>query len=71
MVNHPPHYKAKGGLEAIQVIESFDLNFLLGNATKYILRANKKGNKIEDLKKAIWCLNREIENSESARKPPA
>lgn len=63
LVNHPPHYKSKAGLESIQVIEAFDLGFNLGNAVKYILRCNKKGNKIQDLDKAIWYLKREIENS--------
>lgn len=63
LVNHPPHYKSERGLESIQVIEAFDLGFNLGNAVKYILRCNKKGNKIQDLDKAIWYLKREIENS--------
>ena len=59
-VDHPKHY-SKGGIEAIDVIESFDLNFRLGNVVKYILRAGRKGDRIEDLKKAMWYLNREIE----------
>ena len=63
LVNHPPHYKGKRNLESIDVIEAFDLGFNLGNAVKYILRCNKKGNKIQDLDKAIWYLKREIENS--------
>lgn len=65
LVNHPPHYIA-GGLEVIDVIEGFDLNFRLGNTTKYILRAGRKGNarkRIEDLKKARWYLDREIEKA--------
>jgi hypothetical protein len=62
-VNHPQHYKGKG-LEAIQVIEAFDLGFNLGNAIKYLLRCDKKGNKVQDLKKAIWYINREIERLE-------
>ena len=57
-VNHPSHYQGSC-LEAIDVIEDFDLNFHLGNAVKYILRAGKKGNKEEDLRKAIWYLERE------------
>lgn len=60
MVEHPPHYKGKG-LECIQVIEAFGLGFCLGNAVKYILRAGKKGERTEDLQKAIWYLKREIE----------
>lgn len=59
-VNQPAHYKGKG-LECIQVIEAFDLGFCLGNAVKYVLRAGKKGDKKEDLRKAIWYLNRELE----------
>jgi hypothetical protein len=60
-VDHPPHYQGKS-METIEVIESFDLNFCLGNAIKYILRAGKKGDKEEDLRKAIWYLEREIQN---------
>lgn len=59
-VNHPQHYKGKS-IECIQVIEAFDLGFNLGNTIKYVLRAGKKGNRLEDLKKAAWYLNREIE----------
>lgn len=58
-VNQPAHYKGKG-LECIQVIEAFDLGFNLGNAVKYTLRAGKKGERKEDLQKAIWYLQREI-----------
>lgn len=59
-VKNPIHYKGNG-LEAIDVIESFNLNFRLGNAVKYILRADKKGNPKQDIKKAIWYLEREIQ----------
>lgn len=59
-VNHPPHYTAHpSGVECIQIAEH--LNFCLGNALKYIWRAGLKGDEIEDLKKAAWYLNREIE----------
>lgn len=64
-VDHPPHYKSKSGLEAIDVIEGFELNFNLGNAAKYLLRAGKKGDAVEDLRKAQWYLNREISNRTS------
>lgn len=60
LVDHPEHYQANG-IEAIDVIEGFNLNFNLGNAIKYILRADKKGNKKQDLAKAVWYLNRELE----------
>ncbi len=61
-VNKPSHYMSKNGIESIDVIESFDLNFNLGNAIKYILRSGKKWNKAEDLRKAIWYIEREIKN---------
>jgi hypothetical protein len=64
-VNHPPHYKA-GGVETIDFIEAKDLNYRLGNVVKYITRAEKKGNPIEDLKKARWYLDREISVRENA-----
>jgi len=60
-VNHPPHYQADG-MEAIDVIEAFNLDFSEGSAIKYILRARKKGNSIEDWNKAIWYLERLIAN---------
>jgi hypothetical protein len=59
-VNHPEHYQGNG-IEVIDIIDSFDLNFNLGNAIKYILRSDKKGFKKKDLSKAIWYLNRELE----------
>jgi hypothetical protein len=63
MVNHPPHYKEHpSGVECIQVTEH--MNFCLGNCVKYIWRAGKKGNTIEDLKKARWYLDREIQRLE-------
>lgn len=61
MVNEPPHYKG-GKFECIDVIEDFGLGFHLGNAVKYILRAGKKGDRVEDIRKAIWYLEREINN---------
>lgn len=58
-VNHPSHYQGDG-LEVIDVIDAFNLNFNLGNAIKYILRAGHKGGVyIEDLHKAIWYLEHE------------
>jgi len=59
-VNSPEHYQANG-IETIEVIEGYNLNFNLGNVIKYILRADKKGNKKQDLEKAQWYLKREIE----------
>lgn len=61
---NPNHYN-KGTYEAINVIEAWGANFNLGNALKYICRAGKKeGNTAkQDLEKAVWYLQREIENS--------
>nr|DAF63970.1 MAG TPA: nucelotide kinase [Siphoviridae sp. ctGkF2] len=62
-VNNPEHYKTEG-LEAIDVVEAFFAdNYLRGNVFKYIARAGKKdpNKKVEDLQKAAWYLNREIE----------
>jgi len=64
-VNHPSHYGGENNpYEAIKVIEAWSLNFNLGNTVKYISRADKKENTLQDLKKAAWYLNREIENIE-------
>lgn len=60
-VNHPAHYKT-GGIETIDFIEAKQLTYNLGNVVKYITRADHKGNKLEDLKKAQWYLNREVAN---------
>ena len=60
-VEHPDHYQSEK-IEAIDVIEAFDLNFSLGSAVKYILRAGKKPSETaeEDLSKAAWYILREI-----------
>jgi hypothetical protein len=58
-VNHPAHYKT-GGIETIDFIEAKELNYNMGNAVKYISRAEHKGNKKQDLEKAVWYLNREL-----------
>jgi len=59
LVNKPKHYQGNG-IEVIDIIDSFNLNFNLGNSIKYILRADKKGNKKQDLQKALWYLNHEL-----------
>lgn len=66
LVNHPPYYKAANGMEVIDVIEAFALDFRLGNAVKYILRAGRKGDAVEDLRKAEWYLKRAIAEAEDA-----
>jgi hypothetical protein len=60
-VNHPSHYtEHPSGVECIQITEH--MNFCLGNAVKYIWRAGlKNDNAIEDLKKARWYVDRELE----------
>ncbi len=65
LVNHPPHYTFSK-LEVIDAIEVWALGFHLGNAVKYIARAEHKGNKLEDLKKAQWYLAREIQRLEKS-----
>lgn len=68
-VNHPAHYGgADDPYEAIKVVEAWSLGFCLGNVVKYIARAGRKGDALEDLRKARWYLDREISNLESARK---
>lgn len=65
-VNHPAHYTASPAkcehgtpIECIQITEH--MNFCLGNAVKYIWRSSLKGKPVEDLRKAVWYLEREIE----------
>lgn len=63
-VNHPKHYTAHpSGVECIQITEHMGFN--LGNAIKYIWRADLKNDAIEDLKKAAWYLEREIKRREN------
>jgi len=67
LVNHPPHYLSSEArcsgcekpIECIDVVKH--MNFNLGNAMKYIWRAEHKGNRIQDLQKAIWYLQNEID----------
>lgn len=64
-VSHPQHYGgADNPYEAIKVIEAWQLGFCLGNTVKYISRAGKKDALLQDLKKARWYLDREIQNLE-------
>jgi len=72
--NHPAYYGgADNPYEAIKVIEAWGLGFSLGNVLKYISRAGKKGTNplmdtaLDDLLKARWYLNREIERLEKAK----
>jgi hypothetical protein len=62
-VNHPKHYGGESNpYEAIKVIEAWNANFNIGNVLKYISRCGKKDREIQELEKAAWYLNREIEN---------
>lgn len=65
-VNSPSHYKV-GGIETIDFIEAKQLNYHLGNVVKYISRADHKDEKLENLKKAQWYLNRAVANLEKAK----
>jgi hypothetical protein len=61
-VNHPAHY-TQGKIECIDFIEDKRLGYHLGNACKYIVRCQLKNggkNRIEDLKKAAWYIDRQI-----------
>ena len=62
-VNHPAHYMSHpSGVECIQITRHMGFN--LGNAMKYIWRADLKGAAVEDLKKAVFYLNDEIRKRE-------
>lgn len=68
VVNHPPHYKFSNGAEVIDITEN--LTFNGGNAVKYLARSTRqdgqnKGNVLEDLRKARWYIDREIERIEN------
>lgn len=66
LVNHPPHYTSHpSGVEAIQVTRW--MNFNLGNAVKYIWRAGLKNDAIEDLRKAAFYINDEIERLQNLK----
>lgn len=58
MINSPPHYATEAGIEAIDVIEGYAFGYHLGNAMKYMLRAGRKGPKVEDFRKARWYVLR-------------
>lgn len=65
-IDHPAHYNTHpSGVECITVTEHF--NFNIGNAIKYLWRAGQKGALIEDLKKARWYVEREIQRVEKVR----
>ena len=59
-VNHPEHY-CFGDIEVIDIIEALNLPYHLGNAVKYLARFRHKGKPVEDLRKAVWYIERYIE----------
>lgn len=68
MVNFPPHYrKHPSGAECVQITEH--MNFCLGNAVKYIWRSGEKGEQLQDLRKARFYLDREIQRLEKVAPP--
>jgi hypothetical protein len=68
-VDHPAHYGGSDNpYEAIKVVEAWNLDFYLGNVIKYVSRAGKKGDELEDLKKARWYLDRRIARMEAVAK---
>lgn len=59
-ISHPRHYTSHpSGIEAIEVTKH--MSFCLGNVMKYIWRADHKDNRLQDLEKAAWYLQQEIE----------
>lgn len=68
LIKHPSHYTAGRKYEPKDVIRDWELNFNLGSAVKYISRAGRKGDKIEDLEKARQFLDFEIEALKEERK---
>jgi len=65
-IDHPSYYGSDTTYETIKVIEAWQLDFCLGNAVKYISRAGKKDpdKEIEDLQKAVWYIQRRIQQLE-------
>jgi hypothetical protein len=70
-VNHPAHYGGDVPHEVVKCLEAWGLesDALLWNAVKYIARAGKKGNAVEDLEKAQWYLTRRINQLKSNIRP--
>lgn len=70
LIDHPAHYGGDGVYEHVKVAEALDWNYAIGSATKYIWRAGRKhGVKAtEDLRKAVWWLEYEIERLEARSK---
>lgn len=63
IIDHPPHYTF-GAIEPIDAIDSWECDFYLGNVVKYVARSRHKGDRLADLKKARWYLDRKIKRLE-------
>ena len=66
-VNHPAHYEANGPFECIELTEQYD--FCIGNTIKYVWRHMDKGKPFEDLSKALWYIQREIDRTDCEYSP--
>ncbi len=62
-VNHPKHYNFSK-IEVIDALEAWDLDFRLANVIKYVVRSGHKGNEMQDMRKALWYLQRYISDLE-------
>ena len=60
-VDHPSHYAEGRRYEPVDVIADWELDFCLGSAVKYLARAGRKNDIVEDLEKAVWYINYKIE----------
>jgi hypothetical protein len=65
-VKNPTHYNA-GKIEAIDIIDDWELGFYEGNILKYLLRYPYKGTPIQDLEKAMWYLSRLIDTKKNLK----
>ena len=72
MVDHPAHYTWLGGIEVIDIVEPLadESGWNVACAVKYLLRCDKKGKAVEDLRKAQWYINRELKRRESKTTKP-
>ena len=64
MQNIPKHYKSNTTVDVIDFCKMYSLNFNVGNIIKYVVRAKRKDNELDDLKKALDYLTREIKHLE-------
>lgn len=60
---NPAHYKM-GGMEVIDIIEAFGLDYHRASALKYLLRAGRKDDELQDMRKCAWFVNRSVQRLE-------